>query len=555
MISQNDTPQVTTTPVADASKTLEYLIIGAGPAGLQMGFYFEKAGRDYAILERGPRAGHFFEAYPRHRTLISINKVHTGFDDPEVNLRWDWNSLLSDHDDAMSFKHFSREYFPQADVLVRYLGEFAARYALRVSYGTEVTRVSRDASGFLVSTAGGPSYRAAHIIVATGLFKPYLPDIPGIGLAEPYTEMPTDPEDFAGQRVLILGKGNSAFETANHLIGATSLTHVASPHPLKFAWRTHHVGHVRSINSIFFDSYLLKAQNALIDGHITKIERKDGSLVATVAYAHADGEVEEIAYDRVLACTGFRFDTSLFDPSCRPDLAINDRFPAQTCEWESTSVPGLHFAGTLTQMRDFKKKQSGFIHGFRYNCQLLFRILEEKNAGVPLAPRTFPADPAALTAHMIFRADNNSSMWQQTGFFCDALVAPSGAGEVRYYEDLSVDYAHQRFADCDRYFLMTMEFGQERIDSLPDVFKVPRVHKSNYRQAELSTAIHPVVRQYCKGQLVSTHHVIEDFASLFHEDVHVEPLAEYLSAQFDYIGDPSPITDPRHLGATESTPA
>jgi hypothetical protein len=27
--------------------------------------------------------------------MISINKPHTGHDDPELTLRWDWNSLLS----------------------------------------------------------------------------------------------------------------------------------------------------------------------------------------------------------------------------------------------------------------------------------------------------------------------------------------------------------------------------------------------------------------------------------------------------------------------------
>jgi cation diffusion facilitator CzcD-associated flavoprotein CzcO len=68
---------------------LDYLIVGAGPAGVQLGYYFERQGRDYAILEAGHGPGTFFETYPRHRRLISINKRHTGYDDREVNLRPD----------------------------------------------------------------------------------------------------------------------------------------------------------------------------------------------------------------------------------------------------------------------------------------------------------------------------------------------------------------------------------------------------------------------------------------------------------------------------------
>jgi len=63
------------------------LIIGAGPAGLQLGYYLRRAGRDYRILEATDGPGAFFRKNPRNRTLISINKRHTGYDDPEVNLR------------------------------------------------------------------------------------------------------------------------------------------------------------------------------------------------------------------------------------------------------------------------------------------------------------------------------------------------------------------------------------------------------------------------------------------------------------------------------------
>ena len=81
-------------------------------------------------------------------------------------------------------------------------------------------------------------------------------------------------------------------------------------------------------------------------------------------------------YDRVIACTGFRFDDSIFDQNCRPKLNDNDRLPAQTSQWESINVPDLYFAGTLMQERDLKRAASGFIHGFRYNVCALHRFFE-----------------------------------------------------------------------------------------------------------------------------------------------------------------------------------
>ena len=55
----------------------EYCIIGAGPGGLQVASLMEEDKRNYVLLERNPSAGTTFKKYPRHRQLISINKVAT----------------------------------------------------------------------------------------------------------------------------------------------------------------------------------------------------------------------------------------------------------------------------------------------------------------------------------------------------------------------------------------------------------------------------------------------------------------------------------------------
>ena len=98
-------------------KVHDCIIVGAGPAGLQLGYFLKQAGRDFLILDGGNSVGSFFKQFPRHRKLISANKIYTGYSDRVRNLRWDWNSLIGEGDSPL-FKEYNREYFPPADSMV-----------------------------------------------------------------------------------------------------------------------------------------------------------------------------------------------------------------------------------------------------------------------------------------------------------------------------------------------------------------------------------------------------------------------------------------------------
>jgi len=218
-----------------AEEVLDYLVVGAGPAGLQLGQFLGHAGHRYLVLEAGSAPGHFFETFPRHRTLISINKKHTGYTDPELRLRMDWNSILADgDDDPVLFTDYSEKLFPDAEDLLRYLADYVEKHQVDVRYDTRVTRIRREDERFVL-TAGDEVFRTRRLIMATGVTKPYIPDFPGAELIDQYVDVDVDPASFTDQRVLVLGKGNSAFETADNLIEQAAVVHVGGPRPVKLA--------------------------------------------------------------------------------------------------------------------------------------------------------------------------------------------------------------------------------------------------------------------------------------------------------------------------------
>ena len=505
-----------------ADVNYEYIVLGAGPAGLQIGHHLARAGHRYLILEAGDGPGHFFQTFPRHRTLISNNKVFTGFDDPEINLRFDWNSILSDEEDGgLRFRDYSQRYFPPADDMVRYLRDYARYHGLAIRCNTRVLRVEKPAAErFLLTDCEGQAYTCRRLIVATGVSKPYVPPIPGIELAESYADVPLDAEDFANQRVLVVGKGNSGFETADNLIPTAALIHVASPSPVAMAWKTHFVGHLRAVNNNFLDTYQLKSQNAVLDCSVERIERRDGELVVSVRYSHAGGEVEELRYDRVIVCTGFRFDDSIFAPECRPEMVIDRRFPAQTAEWESVNVPGLYFAGTLMQANDYKKATSGFIHGFRYNVRALFRMLEKKHHRRGWPSLAIEPTPEGLLEATLARLNRSSALWQQFGFLHDVIVVGEDWDRATYYEEMPLAYVHSsEISASSHYYTITLEFGKVEGDPFT-VVRHPEAAK-----ADQSVFLHPVIRRWCGRQLVSELHLLEDlFGEWKKPEVHVAPL-------------------------------
>ncbi|MEJ2419472.1 MAG: NAD(P)-binding domain-containing protein, partial [Exilibacterium sp.] len=496
------------------------------PGGLQLAYFLGKNSIDYLVLDKADVPGSTFQTFPRHRTLISINKRFTGSDHPEFNMRHDWNSLLCDDDD-FRFKLYDKQFFPHADSLVNYIADYAERHRLNVRYNTKISVIQRSGDSYTLQAEDGQKFQCDILIVATGLSRPNVPMIKGIEHTENYADMSLDQDEFENQRVLIIGKKNSAFETAEHIVSNAALIHLCSPKSIRMAWKTHYVGDLRAINNNILDTYQLKSQNAVLDAEVIAIEKQGDKLRVTFRYGHAEGEVEKIEYDRVLCCAGFKFDSSIFAEDTRPALMYNDKYPELKPNFESVNCPNMFFAGTVTHSLDYRKATSGFIHGFRYNSRALANLLLEHYEGVALEKFTIALDAEQITERVLDRVNHSGGLWQQPGFIADVAVH-TGSG-FTYIKELPKNYiTSNTFEGSSDLYVLTLEYGAP---IMGDPFAVERIHRKNVDAADASQFLHPVVRRYYNGVLVARHDVIEDLEATWVESEHVEPLKAFFIRQ------------------------
>ena len=209
---------------ADARES-EYCIVGGGPAGLQLQHHLQSAGVQSVLLERDAGVGAFYGSFPRHDTLISINKKYTGSGDPEFNLRHDWNSLLTSATHAngteFPFTSYTDEYMPSRQLYRQYLQDFARFYDLEVLLNASVEQVTRlhDGSGLSLSLGTGAAVaevRCGVVVWAAGLGTARAFANP---LFTPYAEVQTDPAWWKNKTAVVVGAGQSAFEVAKAVYG------------------------------------------------------------------------------------------------------------------------------------------------------------------------------------------------------------------------------------------------------------------------------------------------------------------------------------------------
>ncbi len=364
----------------------DVVVVGSGPGGLQVAYSLARAGIERcAVISRDDAPGGMFRRFPVYQRLISWTKPDAPVARGTREYEWyDHNSLVGDVEShqALTPMFMNREFdLPARREMESALAEFAARGAIDVRYRCEWLSTRIDRAGFVIGTSDG-NYRCRACVFALGMTEPWRPPIPGLENAPHYADTLL-PDRYAGKSVFIVGKRNSGFEIAQGLLPWARRLVLASPRPVDTAVLAFSPLRLRYLQP--FDEHVRGGSGShVIDAAIERVERRDGGYRIYASGTSWHGELE-LEADEVIAATGFR--APLQDLPSLGVATVNDgRLPAQTPYWESVSVPGIYFAGNVTQASPGLRKHgatssSGSVHGFRYNARLLAQRIAETHFG------------------------------------------------------------------------------------------------------------------------------------------------------------------------------
>jgi thioredoxin reductase len=369
------------------SEAVDVAIVGAGPYGLSVGAHLRAAGlscRQFGMPMRLWR-----EAMPRGMFLKS-----QGF-----------ASNLSDPEGSHTLEAFCQKTgHPYAsyglpvplDTFISY-GQWFADELVPSLEEVMVTEVARHGDGFAVSLASGETVRASNVVVAAGVehfarMPRMLADLPDAVCT--HASAHTDLSTLAGQRVVIVGAGQSALESAALLHESGADVQIVAragqvrwngvpldpERPLPQRMREPESGLGSGWSTWFYSRHpeifrhlpeqtrIYRARTALgpagaswlrsrvedqfpvLTSHairsVTAVSGGSGDAVR-LGLITREGSARELEADHVIAATGYRPDLSrlsFLDAGLRAQLGTVDESPAVGRNYQS-AVPGLFVVG------------------------------------------------------------------------------------------------------------------------------------------------------------------------------------------------------------------
>ncbi len=338
--TQGTSPQLQPEPTATDSSParVDVAVIGAGQAGLAMGYFLARQGRRFVILEAGEAVGSAWRE--RWDSLVLFTPR-----------RYDGLPGLAFPGDP--------DGYPTRDEVIAYLERYADTLELPVRFNSRVRSVTTGNGRFVLDVGDG-RFEADQVVVATGPFQQ--PSVPAIGrglapdVFQTHSVGYRRPEDVPPGRVVVVGGGNTGFQIAKEL-SATHRVDLAigsrqTPLPQRllgrdlFWWLTKLGVLQKTVESRL--GQRLQHRDTLIGSRPRQLKRHHGVVLRprlvrasgrTVGFA--DGGQADV--DAVIWATGYQPDHSWIRvPIADDDGRLRHRRGV-------TDVPGLFFVGLSWQ--------------------------------------------------------------------------------------------------------------------------------------------------------------------------------------------------------------
>jgi thioredoxin reductase (NADPH) len=167
---------------------LDVVIVGAGPAGLAAGLGAIEQKLRYRLIEQEAGLGGAIFSYPRNKIAMTAP-----VDLPIVG--------------RLNFKEVSKE------ALLEFWQDVVARSGLKVSFGTRMEGLDKTEAGYRIVTSAETLHTGAVLLAIGRRGTPRKLGVPGEELPKVVYRL-IEAEQYRGQRVIVVGGGDSAIEAA-----------------------------------------------------------------------------------------------------------------------------------------------------------------------------------------------------------------------------------------------------------------------------------------------------------------------------------------------------
>ncbi|TRZ39675.1 oxidoreductase [Niallia circulans] len=336
------------------------IIIGAGQAGLSVGYYLKKTNKKFVILDKGSKIGESWRDRYDSLTLFTP-RMYCSL--PEMEMEGEIHG------------------FPNKDEIAAYLNSYANKYELPIKLNKEIIHVTKEDGLFIVKTRL-EEFTAKNLVIATGPFQsPHIPSLAKClspNIYQIHSSEYKNPQQLTNGNVLVVGAGNSGAQIAVELSKERDV-YLAHSNKLIFLpliigkrsifWWFDKLGILRANNTSFLGK-LIQSKGDPIFGLELKeaIKKRQITAKAKVISTNQDRIIFEdsssIEVNNIIWATGFRISL----PWLQFDY-LYDNEGKIVHERGITSEKGLYFIGLPWQFR----RGSALLQGVGYDAQYIIK--------------------------------------------------------------------------------------------------------------------------------------------------------------------------------------